>query len=402
MHISDIRCFLCSARNPSGYVAGAAVVRVETSAGVVGHGETLMGLFCGEIAQAATQYYAPLLIGEDPREIDRLWERMFHSSIWWGRSGAAVSVLGAIEVALWDIAGKLAGVPCYRLLSDTPRERVPVYASLGSAPEDPAGVPPLVEALVSEGFRGLKLGLQFGNMAGTTFFEPRGADLLRLLDATLAAIRSTVGDGFVIGVDGHMGGIPNPISRAEALAVAGVLETYGVRFFEEPLSYLDPHGYAWLRERTSVPISGGESLSLRQGFEQFTSLGALDLLQPDVNFVGGLGPARAVVALAEESGLQVMPHAWCGGPGFMANVHLALAFPAVVRLEMGRELTDLQAAALVEPPRIENGDLVAPSAPGLGFEFDRALAERFPFQPGLAERASGLISIAPSQGNSHG
>ena len=395
MQITGVSCYLCSARNPSGYRAGSAIVRVETDVGVVGHGESLMGLFCGEVALALVDYYVPLLIGQDPRQVERLWKRMFQSSIWWGRNGAAVSVIGAIEVALWDIAGKLAGLPCYKLLSDAPRNSVPVYASLGAAPEDPAAVPKLVEALVREGFQGLKLGLQFGNMAGTSFFEPRGDALLALLDRSLAAIRSTVGDDFMIGVDGHMGGIPEPISRDEARDVARVLERHGVSFFEEPLSYLDPHGYAWLRRQTQVPISGGESLSLRQGFEQFVELEALDLLQPDVNFVGGLGQARAVVELGRERGLQVMPHAWCGGPGFMANVHLALAFPDVVRLEMGRELTDLQAAALVDTVRLENGQLVAPSTPGIGFDFDPLLAERFPFQPGLAERASGLMYVSP-------
>ena len=396
MQITDVRCFLCSSSNPAGYVAGSAIVRVETDAGVVGHGETLMGLFCGEVAAAATQYYRPLLIGADPSRNGALWQTMLDSRVWWGRSGAAVSVIGAIETALWDIAGKLAGVPCYQLLSDTPRTSVPVYASLGSAPEDPNQVPPLVEALVAEGFRGLKLGLQFGNQAGTEFFEPRGEPLLQLLDSTLTAIRRTVGDSFVIGVDGHMGGIPNPISREEALAVAKVLERYDVNFFEEPLSYLDPAGYAWLRQHTQVRISGGESLSLREGFEIFTSMGALDVLQPDVNYVGGLGPACSIVRLAQDQGLSVLPHAWCGGPGFLSNVHLALSSPTIERLEMGRELTGLQAAALVAPLDIRDGLLYAPTAPGLGFDFDAALAERFPFPPGLAERASGLMYVPPA------
>jgi L-alanine-DL-glutamate epimerase-like enolase superfamily enzyme len=213
------------------------------------------------------------------------------------------------------------------------------------------------------------------------------------MDATLAAIRASAGDDFVIGVDGHMGGVPDPIGREEALAVARVLERHGVSFFEEPLSYLDPAGYAWLRQRTSVRIAGGESLCLREGFQAFTDLGALDILQPDVNYVGGLSQAVAVVRLAEEQGLRVLPHAWCGGPGFVANAHLALAFDRVERLEMPRHLTDLQAAALVEPPVIRDGLLHAPTAPGLGISFDPALAARFPFTPGLAERASGMMVI---------
>jgi L-alanine-DL-glutamate epimerase-like enolase superfamily enzyme len=393
MKITAVRCYLCGATNPGGYQAGSALVRVETDAGLSGHGEALLGLFCGEAAAAITRYYEPLLVGEDVAALGPLWQRMFDSSVWWGRAGAATSVLGAIEIALWDIAGQRAGQPCYRLLGGTPRQAVPVYASLGPAPRSPDLAPELVRQLYDEHFRGLKLGLEFGDAGAGEFFAPRSAKLLGLLDATLAAIRQTIGDDFVIGVDGHMGGIPDPIGREEALAVARVLERYGVSFFEEPLSYLDPAGYAWLRQRTSVRIAGGESLALRAGFQAFTDLGALDILQPDVNYVGGLAQAVEVVRLAVEQGLTVLPHAWCGGPGFIANAHLALAFDCVERLEMPRQLTDLQAAALVEPLVIRDGLLHAPTAPGLGIAFDPALAARFPFPPGLAERASGMMTV---------
>jgi L-alanine-DL-glutamate epimerase-like enolase superfamily enzyme len=397
MRIVGVRCILCRATNPAGYQAGAALVRVTTDSGVVGYGESLMGLFCGEVVRELVAYYEPLLIGEDASRIEPLRQRMFDSSVWWGRSGAAPSVIGAIETALWDIAGKVAGVPVYRLLSSTPREAIPVYASLGAAPRDPAELVALVQALQAQGFRGLKLGLQFGSMGDTQFFEPRGAELLTLLDATLHTIRQHVGDAFVIGVDGHMGGIPQPIGRDEALAVAQVLERHRVDFFEEPLSYLDPQGYGWLRARTSVPIAGGESLALREGFSTFTDAAGLDLLQPDVNFVGGLGPALAVATLAHEHGLGLMPHAWCGGPGFMANVHFALAAPGVVRLEMAQTLTDLQAATLVHPPVMRDGLLQAPTAPGIGYELSDAVAARFPFPAGLAERASGVMFVPPRQ-----
>ncbi len=396
MRIVSVHCFLCRATNSAGYVAGSALVRVTTDAGISGHGESLMGLFCGEVAQALVAYYEPLLIGEDATQIDALRQRMFTSSIWWGRAGAAPSVIGAIETALWDIAAQAAGVPVYRLLSNTPRTTIPIYASLGSAPKDPALLPPLVNALLAEGFRGLKIGLQFGAMDATHLYEPRGEELLQMLDTTLATIRELAGADLVIGVDGHMGGIPNPISREEALAVAQLLESHQVAFFEEPLSYLDPQGYGWLRARTRVPIAGGESLALRAGFEPFVDAAGLDLLQPDVNFVGGLGAALDVAALANEHGLALMPHAWCGGPGFMANVHFALAAPGVVRLEMARELTDLQAAALYQPLDIRDGLLYAPTSPGMGYTIDDTSVARFPFPTGLAERASGAMYVPPA------
>jgi L-alanine-DL-glutamate epimerase-like enolase superfamily enzyme len=215
------------------------------------------------------------------------------------------------------------------------------------------------------------------------------------VDATLSTFRAAAGNELTIGVDGHTGGIPDPITREEGLGVARVLEKHGVSFFEEPLSYLDPEGYAWLRRNTSVRIAGGESLSLREGFEVFTDLDALDLLQPDVTYVGGFGPALDVIDLAKEKGLGLLPHAWCCGPGFVANHHLALAFDIVERLEMPRQLTDIQRDLLVEPPVIRDGVLHAPTAPGLGIAFDPSMAEKYPFPAGLAERASGLMHVPP-------
>ena len=396
MKITSVTCYLCRAENPDGYEAGASIIRIETDEGLCGHGEALMGLFCGEVAAAITAYYAPLLVGKDPAEIGALWQLMFDSSVWWGRSGAATSVLGAIEVALWDLAGLRAGKPCFQLLSAAPRSTVPVYASLGAAPKTPEHAVPLLKELGDAGFRGLKMSLTFGDLSGLDMREPKGQELLDQLAETLTAIRAVAGDAFVIGVDGHTGGIPNPMTRDEALAVATVLEGFDVAFFEEPLSYLDPKEYAWLRQRTSVPISGGESLALREGFELFTDLDALDLLQPDVNYAGGFGPSVAIVDLAVSRGLRVMPHAWCGGPGFLSNVHLALAVDAVERLEMPRHLTDLQSATVIEPPLIRDGLLHAPAAPGLGIRFEPSIAEAFPFPPGLAERASGLMYVPPN------
>ena len=393
MIITSVRCYLAGTHNRAGYHAGSALIRVETDEGIAGHGEALLGLFCGEAAEAITRYYEPLLIGADPAAIDELWQRMFDSSVWWGRAGAATSVLGAIEIALWDIAGKRANRPCYQLLSDANRPDVPVYASLGAAPASVELLAPLVQQLLAEQFRGLKLGLQFGDEAGLEFSSPTGPELLSRLRATLETIRAVAGDDFVIGVDGHMGGIPDPISRAEALDVAQVLGEYGVSFFEEPLSYLDPDGYAWLRERSPVRISGGESLALDAGFRVFVERHAFDILQPDANYVGGFGQALKVAGMAAEHGLGMMPHAWCAGPGFMANVHLALACGVVERLEMGRELTDFQAATLVQPPQLRDGVLLAPTAPGLGIDFSPEMIEQFAFPPGLAERGSGLVTL---------
>ncbi len=392
MKITKVSCYLCTA-SLGGYQAGSAIVRVETDSGLCGHGETLMGLFCARVAEVLVPYFEPLLVGSDPLEIDVLWQRMFDSCAWWGRSGDGTSVLGAIENALWDLKGQILEKPCYQLLGGTPRQEIPVYASLGPSAEDPDMMRRLIDRVQAAGFGAFKMGLQFGLMGENRFYTPHGNELLRKVESTLGIARDMVGDDLLIGMDGHMGGVPAPIDREDALQVARILEAYDVAFFEEPLSYLDPAGYAWLRQRTKVPISGGESLSLFQGFETFVNMGSLDIVQPDVNWVGGLSQGAAVFRLARENGLSAMPHAWCGGPGLMANLHLAFAFDTTLRLEMPLQFTDLQQAAFAEIPVIRDGKIQAPTVPGLGIRFDPAMAEKFPYTDGLVERASGLMGF---------
>ncbi|MDF2668162.1 MAG: mandelate racemase/muconate lactonizing enzyme family protein [Paenibacillus sp.] len=395
MKITSVTCYLCGARTAAGYEAGSAIVRIETDEGLMGHGESLMGLFCGEVAVALTRYYEPLLIGRDPSSIASIRKLMFDSSVWWGRSGAAVSIMGAIENALWDIAGKAANKPVYMLIQKTAAASIPIYASMGPSPQ-PDEIGGVVRRLRLAGFKAVKIGLAFREKDGS-LNTPAGKMLLDRMDAVLAAIRHYAGTDFAILVDGHMGGIPDPIGREEALAIAKLLERYNVQFFEEPLSYLDPEGYAWLRERTSVAIAGGESLATAREFASFIALGALSIVQPDVNFVGGIGRFSEVAKLAEDSGLSVVPHSWCGGPGILTNVHMAFAFSNVPLLEMGELLTDLQQATLPERPRLEHGTILPPTLPGLGIHFEPEMAQAFPFVPGTAERASGLMTLPVNQ-----
>jgi L-alanine-DL-glutamate epimerase-like enolase superfamily enzyme len=397
MKIIAITCHLCSASTSLGDAIGSAIVRVETDAGVTGHGEPLMGMFCGEATRALVDYYAPLLLGMDPLDRAAIWQRMWDSSVWWGRSGAPVSVMGGIANALWDIEGKVAGKPCYQLFRPEQPEPIPVYASLGPAPQLEE-VPALVARLRAAHFRAAKIGPFFrqadGGIAGL-----RGKELGEKMDAVLTALQAAGGGDFGLMVDGHMGGVPDPFAREEALELAKVLAAHGCLFFEEPLSYLDPAGYAWLRERTPVRIAGGESLCLRRGFEEFVHAGALDVLQPDANFVGGVDHFMAVAALGAEHGLPVIPHAWSAGPGVMANLHLAFAAGNVEMLEMGQRLTELQQATLRDPPQVVAGRLLAPTKPGLGVEFDPRLTRTFAYPPGLTERASGLISVPAARPN---
>lgn len=348
-----------------------------------------MGLFCGEAGLALINYYAPLLVGMDPLDRAGIWKKMFDSSVWWGRTGPSVSVMGAIANALWDFEGKLANVPCHRLLQAEGPASVPVYASMGPSPHLEE-VEAVITRLKGKGFRAAKFGPNLRTPAG--FSSLRGPALIKALSPILAAVRAAGGDEFGLMFDGHMGGVPDPFTRAEALEVAQMLAQFSTVFFEEPLSYLDPEGYGWLRSQTNLLIAGGESLCLRREFERFVQHEALDIFQPDANFVGGVDHFMEVCALAGQHDLAVIPHAWCAGPGIMANLHLAFSSPQVEMLEMGQHLTELQKATIIDPPRVVDGQLLAPTAPGLGIEFEPSLAAKFSFPAGTAERASGLMN----------
>ncbi len=392
MKVTRVGCYLCTS-SFGGYQAGSAIIRVETDAGLCGHGETLMGLFCARSAEVLVKYFEPLVVGHDPMDISTIWQRMFDSCCWWGRCGEGNSVLGAIETALWDLKGQILEKPCYQLIGDSLRTSMPVYASLGPSAGDPEALRRLVDRIQGAGFKAFKTGLQFGVMGENRFYTPHGHELMQKVEAMLGELRCYIGNDLMIGMDGHMGGIPTPIGRDDALRVARILEAHGAAFFEEPLTYLDPAGYAWLRAQTSVPISGGESVSLVEGFRAFLDQEALDIVQPDVNWVGGLQQAADVIRLAKSRGLSAMPHAWCGGPGIMANMHLAFAFDNVVRLEIPLTYMDLQQATLIEQPKVTNGEIQAPTAPGLGIHFVPAIAEKFPYIEGLVERGSGLMGF---------
>lgn len=390
MKITSVQPLLFSTQNPEGYQCASVLVEVRTNKHILGYGETLMGLFDAETAASLIRYYEPILVGKDPLKISELWQMMFDSSIWWGRNGAVPSVIGAIESALWDILGKIEKKSCAELWSDLPQKEIPVYASLGAAYYEEDAFKKQINELLHCGHQALKLGLSFLKKDGS-YTNPKKAENTNDLDQTLEYIRNIAGNDFIIGVDGHMGGIPDPINCEQALQICKVLEKHKVNFFEEPLSYLDPSGYAWLRKRTTIPIAGGESFSLWEGFKHFTDKGSLDFLQPDVNFVGGPSQLSRIIHEAKKLNLKVMPHNWCGGPGIMTNLQSTLARPEVSRLEWPTYLTELQKATIKEMPILKDGYLIPQNVIGMGIEINSLITNQFPYRKGMAERASGLF-----------
>jgi L-alanine-DL-glutamate epimerase-like enolase superfamily enzyme len=316
---------------------------------------------------------ASMLIGMDPSDPERCWEALYVGSAMSGRRGALVHALGALDLALWDIAGQAAGLPVWRLLGEArPEGRLVPYASL--LPNTGSDWETFASTLASQaidaarrGFRGAKLELL---NRGPYRHAGLGVPDDRLVEV-IAEVRRATGPGFVIMVD--VGYAWN--DWREALAVIETWAPHDVFFVETPLWSDDVDGYAQLAQRSPIPIAAGEWLATRFEFERFTRARALDILQPDVGRVGGLTEARRVTQLAARCGLQVVPHGWKTGITVAATAHLAavtahLPFfefvpPALAESRLRRELVR------DELTLGDDGTLPLPSRPGLGIEIDR-------------------------------
>lgn len=375
----------------------SAIVRVETDAGIVGLGEVIIGYFAPEAVPTLVDYYIPHLIGKDPLQVGALWNRMYESSKWWGRSGAAVSVISGIDIALWDIRGKAMGVPVHALLGGLMHERMPVYASIGGIPAGRETAIAAVRRWVDEGYRAVKCG-QFDNdrfgyddVEGVYIDRPSTADFARDSADRFIALREAFGPGVDFIIHNHMGSQawPLPMNLNEAARVLQALEPAALLFAEEPLPYEDIDGYAQLRQRTTTPIAGGEMLAGLHEFRAFLKQDALDIVQPDVSFCGGITTTWEVMKLASASFVRTALHMGGSfGPAYAAGLHLSFAHRDAFILETLPVALPTIRDLLLFPLELVDGTFGPPPSdvPGLGVELTEEHLRKYPFVPGSGER----------------
>jgi L-alanine-DL-glutamate epimerase-like enolase superfamily enzyme len=381
----------------------AALVEVVTDEGLSGLGETVMGYFCPEVVPPIVSWARELLVdrslGLDPLEPERVFDELARRCLWWGRTGAAMSVLSAVEMALWDICGKVRGLPVHALLGGAAHARLPVYASGGTGAWPVDRTVEQARRYVEAGFRALKLGTGFEGRPGTgytgrvpppygTWYAPTTAERVRDEADKLEALRAAFGAGVGLAMDTHAVQVRDPWGRADALALARALEPHDLLFWEEPLRYEDPEGYAELRRRTRVPIAAGECLTGVHDFRRFLDLDALDFVQPDASHAGGIAVTRRVAELAASRGVGLIVHTGASiGPGLMANLHAAFASPSARAVELALAPDNVRRELLLEPLALEDGHVAAPSAPGLGVRLPEGFVEANRFAPGAIEYA---------------
>jgi L-alanine-DL-glutamate epimerase-like enolase superfamily enzyme len=364
-----------------------ALIEIQCDAGQTGVGETYAGYFCPEVVPAIVEFYRPILVGADPLDIHTLVRRMVQSGAYWARVGLGPAVQAGIEAALWDLKGKLLGLPVYQLLGGRHHERLPAYATGGISNWPMDRLKQKIDFYLGLGFRGFKIGAGFYDAERRAEVPAPSLSAIVEQEASKAeALRAHIGPDVAMIMDGHMG---NPLGEAWSLqtarAVLRALEPYDLLFYEEPLPYTDPWGYAELRQSTSIPIAGGECLSTLEEFRQYAELGSFSVAQPDAAWSGGLSEFLKIAQLFHARKQRIATHSWGAGVAQMQNLHAGFAAPNTLILEIppaaGPLHTELWGDSLV----MRDGYVLPPEAPGLGVCLTDALKARYPFVPGTGE-----------------
>jgi len=336
------------------------LVAVFTDEGVTGWGS----VFTTEaLVRAALELLAPLYLGENPLEPERVSEKLHANTFWMGRGGSVTHAISGIDIALWDILGKVTGQPVGRLLGGRYRERVLPYASLLMC--EPAELRERLLAIREQGFRAFKIG-----------WGPFGQESEAKDEQIVRAAREVVGSDALLMVDAGASNAFWPQSYKWAVRTASMLREFDVYWFEEPLPPDHLSDYVQLRRHSPVPIAGGEVLTRRQSFVPWLREGAFDIVQPDVTKVGGISEERRIAWMAEEGGIRFIPHGWNTALGLAADLHLASACRTTELVEYltGSPFID----DLVERKwRLDSaGMLAVPDGPGLGISLDLDAVEK--------------------------
>ncbi|MSU47210.1 MAG: mandelate racemase/muconate lactonizing enzyme family protein [Lacunisphaera sp.] len=372
-----------------------AIIRIETDGNLDGLGECTWGYFAPDAVPAMVAYFAPVLVGRDPLQILEVTRAICDDSVWWARSGAGRSVISGIELALWDLKGKALGVPVYQLLGGRVRDRIPVYASGGPALWPVEDTVRKIDYYAKRGYRAAKLSTGLFNLpppAGDrqARLEPVKfpfAEKLTVLEGVFARLRREFGGAMDLAIDGHQGGVPNPIPVSEAVAIAEALAPHRLRFYEEPLAYTNLDGYCELRARSRIPIAGGESLCGLDQFHPLITRQAVHVIQPDLGFAGGLQETVRIIHHAEAFNLSTAIHTGASmGPSLAASWHLAAASHSVDWLEHVLAAKSIQDAILLDPFTVREGTVGLPTAPGLGVRLTPEILTRFASKSNSGER----------------
>tara|TARA_Y200000002_G_scaffold382982_1_gene402391 strand:+ start:1825 stop:2979 length:1155 start_codon:yes stop_codon:yes gene_type:complete len=349
----------------------ATIVEVETNDGITGWGEAFcQGLEPPQISAAVIENsLKDLIINENPLDIERIWFKMYNQTRDFGRKGSVISGISAIDIALWDIAGKYYKKPIYQLLGGAFRKKIKPYATgfyrLNGKDE--------AERLSDEalmhyenGFDHMKIKLGFGVSDDLKVMES--------IQKTLSNRNCT----FMIDIN-HAYGV------TEALELGYALEEFNLRWYEEPVVPENIQGYAYLRNKLKIPIAGGENEHTLYGFKDLFKLGCIDIAQPDIGSCGGITGAKHISILAQSFGIEVNPHVWGSAVAQSASIHFIASLPATNHslftrqpiLEYDQSDHPFRQKLLKNPIKMNKGYVIVQESPGLGIEVNKEIINKY-------------------------
>ena len=382
MKITAIEPLVCHAR-----MRNWIFVKVVTDQpGLFGWGEATLEWHTRAVV-GAIEDLAQLLVGEDPTRIEHLWQMMYRQHFWHGNGIVRGTAISGIDIALWDILGKVHGVPVHRLWGGPVRDFVRLYSHLGGGrmedfydtdPADAKRFGELAQAAVADGFTAFK------SMAVPETMPLDGNRPLRYAEACVRAMREAVGDDIDIMVDCHA----RPSPRM-GLQFAKVLEPYNLYWLEEPCWPESVDGLADIQRAVKTPIATGERLVSQYAFRDVLERRAASVLQPDITHCGGLTEARRIAAMAEAYRVAIAPHNPQGPVSTAASLEFGFATPGYVICETVHNDVPWRQDVVREGFTVEpKGRIVRPGTrPGLGIEIDESEVRKHPFEQEVLQRS---------------
>jgi L-alanine-DL-glutamate epimerase-like enolase superfamily enzyme len=357
--------------NNNGKTRHIALVRLETASGVVGWGEAITGTDDASLAMKVVmdRGFAPRLMGRNPQDVEAIWSEFRETTYWTGNGGIVTFAISAIDMALWDLAGQIAGLPLHRLLGGKRRERVRAAASIIFDTGNLAGIGRQFADLKSRGYQVLKGG--WGHDLSIAFGRDPKRDL-----AIVRTMREAVGEEAEIIVDVVAGA---GWTAGHAIAMARAFEPYRLLWLEDALPEGDLEGWKRLRVGTATRLCTGEKGWTIPHFRGLIASGALDIIMIDPGRAEGVTGTKKVIDLAADAGMAWNAHSWSSALNTAASLHLCAVCPSLLVLELKPEPSPMQHEIVSDPIEMIHGWIEVRDAPGLGVTINEAAVRRFVF-----------------------
>ncbi len=381
MKIKKIETLVCHAR-----MRNWVFVKVTTDQpGLIGWGEATLEWHTRSVV-GAVQDLAELLIGEDPTRVEHLWQMMYRQHFWHGHGIVRSTAIAGIDIALWDIVGKVANLPCSKLWGGPVRDYVRTYCHLGGGKmedfyetraDDAKRFGDLARQAVADGFTAFK------SMAVPPTMPIEGLKAIRTAEACVAAMRDAVGESIDIMVDCHAR--PSP---AMGLKFGKALEPYGLYFFEEPCWPESIDGLAMINSALVTPVATGERMTHLAAFRDLFAKRGCEVCQLDITHVGGFTEARRIAALAEAHRIALAPHNPQGPVSTAASLEFGFSQPSYIICETVHADVPWRQDVVDEGFTVEKkGRLVRPNTrPGIGITINEKAVKKHPFQQEIPQR----------------